>query len=465
MLKYFHKYYPIRKLVYYLLEGCLIFSGLYLTHYFINYYLLLDIDIDSDYPIWLRVLLITIIVQICLYYHELYEFKSVYRTREVLYKIGHALSISCIILGLCYFLYPQLALNTGIFFLSIFLIIFVLISWRLFYQYLCLKGYFKEKVFLIGSGNLARSIVKLVSKNLDSGVNIAAICSNPENSGLSVEYNLPEIHDYSQICDKALNQGVKKIVVALEEKRGAIPLKDLLACRLKGIKILDGIYFHELLSGKIVASQTPPSWLIFSEGFNRQWLGIVCKRIVDIIFSFLGLILLSPLFLLIAIAIKLDSKGPVFFKQYRVGSWDKHFEVIKFRSMREEAEEGTGAVWAASDDERITRVGRVLRKLRLDELPQFWNILKAEMSFIGPRPERPEFVEILKERLPYYGERHSVKPGLSGWAQVNYGYGASEEDALKKLEYELFYIKHLSIIFDFYIVFKTIKIVLFGKGR
>lgn len=463
MIKYFHQYYPLRKFLYVIIEGGLIFGCLFLLSIFFETHV--SSQAQSANPNVGNVSIVTFVVILSLYYHDLYEFKSRESLKKLLYKIGHALSVSCVIVGLLYFLFPQIALNTGLFFFALFVLLFILVSWRLGYQYLCQKGYFKEKIFLVGSGPLALSIIDAVCQNLDSGISIVTVYSNPHAAEVAAEYGLDENKDYSVLCDNAVRYGIKKVVLALEERRGAVPLQELLDCRMKGIKILEGVYFYELLTGKIVATQTPPSWLIFSEGFNRQVITLMAKRGLDIFFSLTALIGLSPAFAIIALAIKADSSGPALFRQIRVGQWAHNFELIKFRTMREAAEEGSGAVWAQSDDDRITKVGRFLRKVRLDELPQFWNILKGDMSFIGPRPERPEFVSILQERLPYYGERHTIKPGLSGWAQVNYGYGASEEDALRKLEYDLFYIKHLSVIFDLYIVFKTIKIVIFGKGR
>jgi len=462
MLTVLNKYYPIRKLIYYILEGCVILICLFAVHHLFEFFL--GAEQGYKYNIWIRAILITFVVQISLNYNQLYEFKNIYTLREIFFKIVHALSISCIIIGTLYFLLPGLAIRSGIFFLLLFFLLFLFISWRLIYQYLCKKDYFKEKIFLIGSGELSSSILDLIYEDLDSGLTVSAIC-NPHSSNLGSEYGIEEIHDYNVMCKMILNQKIKKIVVALKEKRGNFPLQELLECRMQGVKILDGINLFETLSGKIVASQTPPSWIIFSEGFNRHKITVILKRIIDVLLSLIGIIIFSPLIIIISIAIKADSKGPVFFKQCRVGYMGKNFELVKFRTMVDKAEEGTGAVWAQSNDERITRVGRVLRKIRFDEIPQFLNILKGQMSFIGPRPERPEFVEQLQNRLPYYKERHFVKPGLSGWAQINYGYGASEDDALRKLEYDLFYIKHLSILLDLYIIAKTAKTVIVGTGR
>jgi len=233
---------------------------------------------------------------------------------------------------------------------------------------------------------------------------------------------------------------------------------------VEGINILDGSTFYEELTGKLIVEQIKPSWLIFSDGFRKSWLRRVVKRIADIASSAILLVLTGPLMAAVAILIKLDSPGPVIFSQERVGQHKRPYMVHKFRSMVADAEQHTGPVWAKDEDDRITRVGRVIRKLRIDELPQLWNVLKGEMSMVGPRPERAHFVEQLEAVIPFYRERFSVKPGITGWAQVSYGYGASVDDAIEKLNYDLFYIKNLSIFIDIMIMLKTVKIVLFRRG-
>jgi sugar transferase (PEP-CTERM system associated) len=375
-----------------------------------------------------------------------------------------AIGLACVLLAILYFFLPATALHQTIFFVGLFILLLVLVSWRVVYQYICHNRLFNEKIVLVGDGSLASLITKEISENLDSGYSVAAVFSNPGNTGLARRIGVEEYNSYDRICDVAWAKGANKIVVSLEERRGRYPTRALLDCRMQGMRVLEGISFYEMLSGKILATQTPPSWLIFSEGFRRHQLVLLSKRGLDILFASLGLVLSLPLIAIIALLIKATSFGPVFFRQSRTGKYEKPFQVVKFRTMREDAESSSGAVWASEEDPRITSVGRVLRKFRLDEIPQFWNVLKGEMSFVGPRPERPEFVEQLKKQLPYYGERHTVAPGITGWAQVNYGYGASEEDALRKLEYDLFYIKNLSLIFDLYIVLKTVKAVLIGGG-
>jgi len=271
------------------------------------------------------------------------------------------------------------------------------------------------------------------------------------------------IGDYSQIFSICQEREVDRIIVALDERRGKFPLEQLLFCRLKGIRIDDGVAFTEELTGKLSLENIHPSSLIFSEGFKRSSIFKSLKRALDIIVSLLSLMLFTPLILIILLAIRMDSKGPVFYRQERVGEDEKKFNLLKFRSMNVDAEEN-GPVWAKVDDERVTRVGQIIRKLRFDEIPQMFNVLKGEMSFIGPRPERPFFVDSLKNEIPFYSERHVVKPGITGWAQISYQYGASKEDALEKLKYDLYYIKHMSLILDLTILYETIKIVFWGKG-
>ena len=280
---------------------------------------------------------------------------------------------------------------------------------------------------------------------------------------LDVESRPVIIGDYTQISSIVKAGGVDRIIVALDERRGKFPLEQLLFCRLKGIRVDDGMAFTEQCAGKLSVENLHPSFLIFSDGFKRSAIFKNLKRGFDVICSLTGLAFVSLVSLMVSIAIKLDSKGPILYRQERVGEDGKRFHLLKFRSMRVDAEE-SGPVWAKVDDQRITRVGRVIRKLRLDEIPQMFNVLKGEMSFVGPRPERPFFVDVLKREISFYSERHVIKPGITGWAQIRYSYGASKEDALEKLKYDLYYIKHMSLLFDLHIIFETVKIVLLGKG-
>jgi len=242
------------------------------------------------------------------------------------------------------------------------------------------------------------------------------------------------------------------------------PIKELLECRVAGINVLDGNTFYEMLKGKLSVNAINPSWLIFSQGFHKPAYQRILKRLMDLFISSSIMVLFSPLFVLVAILIKAESKGPTFFSQERMGEKMKPYQVLKFRSMIEDAEQHSGPMWAEEDDDRITRIGRIIRRARIDEMPQVWNVFKGEMSFVGPRPERQFFVKQLIKKIPYFQERFTVKPGITGWAQINYGYGASEEDAIEKLNYDLFYIKNMSILMDLVIIFRTVRIVLFGTG-
>jgi sugar transferase (PEP-CTERM system associated) len=277
------------------------------------------------------------------------------------------------------------------------------------------------------------------------------------------EPELSVLGGYAKITSIVKEEHVHRIIVALDERRGNFPVEQLLFCRLKGVRVDDGMAFTEDLAGKLSVENLHPSSLIFSNGFRRSSFFRKAKRCVDVLVSLLGLVLSGPLTLAVALAIRLESKGPVLYRQERVGEDGKVFSLLKFRSMGVDAEQN-GPVWAGKNDNRVTRVGKIIRKLRLDEIPQMINVLRGEMSFVGPRPERPFFVERLKREIPYYSQRHTLKPGITGWAQVRYPYGASKEDALEKLKFDLYYVKHMSIFFDLMIVLETIKTVLFSKG-
>jgi sugar transferase (PEP-CTERM system associated) len=267
-----------------------------------------------------------------------------------------------------------------------------------------------------------------------------------------------------ELQEIAAATGANIIVVALAERRGTFPMQAILDCKLQGIRVEDWPAFYEKLTGKIVVQDLRPSWLVFSDGFERTRVTRMVKRWIDVALSVAILAVGWPIFLLVSIAIRLDSRGPTFFRQDRVGEQGKSFTLYKFRTMKENAEQDTGPVWATINDVRITPVGRWLRKSRLDEFPQVINVLRGEMSFIGPRPERPHFVAQLQERIPYYAQRHTVKPGITGWAQVRYPYGATVDDAEEKLQYDLYYIKNMSFFLDMLILLLSMHVILFGRG-
>ena len=326
---------------------------------------------------------------------------------------------------------------------------------------------FNQKIILLGSGDLIKDIKQEISERKDCGYTLALeVPENMSDVDLTNPAYTPIVckNECEGLYEMAHTLGIKKVIVDFKERRAISPTRELLKCRVDGIDVLDGNKFYENLTGKLTVESLNPSGLIFSDGFQKTLLRRFLKRSVDLILSVLMLIVCSPLIVAIAVLIKIDSKGPVFFSQERVGEKGKIYRVHKFRSMVDNAEKQSGPVWAESDDDRITRVGKFIRRLRIDEIPQLYNVLKGEMSFVGPRPEREYFVKQLEDLIPYYTIRYTVKPGITGWAQVCYGYGASVEDAVEKLNYDLFYIKNMTTLMDIMIVLRTIKIVLFSEG-
>ena len=320
---------------------------------------------------------------------------------------------------------------------------------------------FRRRVLVLGAGDRAERLRHLGDKPESGFVIVGYIGMSDQAHVIQEAINRSAIHNLTRFVE---NLGVSEVVLALEERRNSLPLKDLLRIKTAGVHVNDFSTFIERETGRIDLDTVNPSWLIFSDGFSSgRAVSSVAKRLFDIAASSLLLGLTFPLIVLFAILVKLDSKGPAFFRQARVGLYGQVFNVIKLRSMRTDAEVG-GAQWATKNDPRVTRIGNLIRKVRIDELPQTWSVLKGEMSFVGPRPERPEFVADLEEQLPFYAERHMVKPGITGWAQINYPYGASIADARHKLEYDLYYAKNYTPFLDLLILLQTLRVVLWREG-
>jgi len=461
LLKIFNQYIPTRKLAFFLLESIFIFGMVILGAYL---RFLGDIESLSSYEgLFLKTLLIVASVQLCLYYFDLYDLKIFRNNVELAIRLLQSLGVSSILLAALYYLFPSLIIGRGIFLISLGFMGAVIVFWRMIYNHILKTRHLDQRIMIVGSGPLAASIAREIIEKADTGFKVIGfITENPERVGERL-VNPSIIGDQSQIFDIARRENVNRIIVALEERRGKFPDSQLLECKMSGMIVEDGIEFYEHLTGRLQVECLRPSSLIFSDGFKKSKLTMWMKRVTGFSLSLIGLILLSPFILIISLLIKIDSHGPIFYKQGRVGEKGKVFKLLKFRSMFENAE-ANGPVWAEPNDKRITRVGRWLRKWRLDEIPQMINVLKGDVSFVGPRPERPYFVEQLRKEIPFYDQRFSVKPGITGWAQVKYRYGASKEDSLEKLKYDLYYIKNLSPLFDLLIIFETIKVVLFGKG-
>jgi len=395
------------------------------------------------------------------YFSELYDRERLLNRIELLLRIAVVLVLSFFILSIVYYLLPSLLLGRGLLFVA--LLIFGALQY-LHHRLIQLSRLFPllaKRVMILGVGPLAESMAKLIHAG-GSNYTFAGFI-NPVNE-LALAGDGQVVGTLDELSEAIKREKAQKLVVSLTERRGIMPVKDILSCKLGGLEVVDAVSFYEQMTGKLLIENIQPSWFIYSNGFRVTNLMRVQKRVFDLIFSLFGLLCAAPVFPLVALLVKLDSPGPVFFNQLRVGEMEKSFQVHKFRTMRQDAENQTGAVWAVKNDPRITRIGRFLRKTRLDEIPQLFNVLKGDMSFVGPRPERPEFVEKLQKIIPYYSKRHFVKPGVTGWAQVKYCYGASEEDALEKLRYDLYYIKNYSLMLDLEIVLDTIKVVLFQRG-
>ena len=465
MLRVFRQYYPIRNIFFVVGEGLVILLSFSLASFLV-------LGADSfvyDRYLLPKILLITFVCQVSLYYNDLYDFKISKNHNELGLSLLKAMGFAAIFLALIYLIIPTAVIETSIFITSVVFVFLLVVSWRFCYTFVLNRGYFNQKILLLGSTGLIKKIKLEIDERKDCGYHIVAEVPEARHSN---KLNDDSVNNPANLCGQkyeglaelARAYGIEKIIIALAEKRNHFPTNELLKCRVNGIEVIDGNSFYETLTGKLIVNAINPSWLIFSNGFHKSRTRRLMKRSVDLILSSMNLILFSPLMIVIAMLIKIDSKGPVIFSQERVGEKEKIYRIYKFRSMVENAETICGPVWAQDCDERITRVGKVIRKLRIDELPQLWNVFKGNMSFVGPRPERKHFVEQLEKMVPFYSERFTVKPGITGWAQVSYGYGASVEDAIEKLNYDLFYIKNMSFFMDLMIVLRTIKIVLFQTG-
>lgn len=452
------KYYPARNIIFVLGEGGLIFCTITFVHFFSTGE---GQFFDSIGLSALRATVVTLSFQLCLYYFDLYDLSRIPSISDSLTRVLQAFGFGCIVLSLLYYLFPVLIISTLIFWVGFLAVCLSIFLWRFVYFWMLERRMFTQPIAIVGTGLLAGSIASAIESKKDSGYKIAAFAGE---DAPSFQTNLVPLYrgvsDLYSLCTK---RSVEKIVLALDERRGHLPMEDLIAYKFMGIEIVDGVGFYEELTGKMPVERVNPSWLLFSDGFHVGRMTRFLKRVQDVVLSVFGLIVALPVIVVSAIIIKLESSGPVFYLQERVGQRGKIFKVIKFRSMRSDAEKD-GPVWASKSDDRVTRFGGVMRKLRIDEIPQMLNVLAGDMSFVGPRPERPVFVAELEKKIPYYSIRHMVKPGITGWAQVYYPYGASEEDALRKLEYDLYYLKNLSLGMDVWVIFQTVKIVLFRKG-
>ncbi len=399
------------------------------------------------------------------YLFDLYDFIVMHDRRELVLRLVQALGLAWIALALAFYGFPHLMLGRGISLIALPLALALMVGWRVSIHWLLGHPDFGERILIVGSGQLAVEVAREMLDRPDAGYRIAGfVGSDPELLGKSL-INPRVIGLTSELEDVVRRENIDRIVVAMGERRGQLPTNELLQLSLTGkVNIEEGASFYERVTGRVSLNMIRPSWLIFSSRGRQARISGIARQIVHRFVALIGGLMSLPIGLFTAIFIKLDSTGPVLYKQQRVGKNGSTFTVLKFRSMRTDAEKA-GPVWASEQDDRTTRVGKIIRKLRIDEIPQFWNIIRGEMDFVGPRPERPHFVSQLAEEIPYYEQRHLIAPGLTGWAQIKYPYGASIEDARQKLQYDLYYIKNQSLMLDAIILFETIKIILFGRGR
>lgn len=413
-----------------------------------------------------RAVVVAAILQLCLYYCDLYDLRTLSDRRDLLIGLVRALGAASVMLAVLYYWLPELIIGRGVFALATVLIITLVAGWRIAFEWLSLRGAPAERLLIVGTGSAAVTLAReLFERRSELGVELVGfVDSDPSMVGKSL-VNPGVIGTVVDIPTIVRGRRVDRVVVSLADARGKLNMDELLAMKLKqGVRFDHLASLYEEYTGKIAVENLRPSWLIFSEGFVKSSSSEAIKRVSDVVFATIGLTLAAPIMLLVALALRLSSPGPALYSQTRVGKGGQHFTIYKFRSMRVDAESVSGAVWSTENDPRVTRVGRFLRRTRLDELPQLWNVLKGDMSFVGPRPERPEFIDELSRRIPFYGQRHVVRPGLTGWAQVRHRYGSTFDDAQEKLQYDLFYIKHLSLAFDTYVVLETVKTVLVRGG-
>jgi len=446
-----------------LAEAFLLYGGMIVAVYL----RLASFDADDELIMkhgFYKAALATIFCLTAFYLYDLYDFVVMHDRRELVLRLIQALGLAWTALALTFYAMPKLMIGRGVSLIALPLALTLMVVWRLTIHWFLGHPQFGEKILIVGAGSNAIEIAREALNRPDAGYRILGfVDGDSQLLGRSL-INPRVIGLTSELGEIVKREGVDRIVVAQAERRGQFPTEQLLQLSLSGdISIEEGAAFYERLTGRVSLDMVRPSWLIFSGRGRQARLNAFTRAAMHRIIALLGALLSLPIAIITAILIKLDSPGPVLFKQERVGKNGRAFTIMKFRSMRVDAEKD-GPVWAKTSDDRTTRIGRIIRKARVDEIPQFWNILKGDMNFVGPRPERPHFVEQLAQEIPYYEQRHLIAPGLTGWAQIKYPYGASIEDARQKLQYDLYYIKNQSLMLDAAIMFETIKTILFSRG-
>jgi sugar transferase (PEP-CTERM system associated) len=407
-----------------------------------------------------RAIVFAVVMQGVLYYAGFFDPRFVRQPQQAFSKVLKSLALSTLVNVLVYYLFPRFEIGRGIYLSSVALVAVVLPSWRIFYDSVTDTAGFRRKVIVLGTSGLGKELAEMIRDNPSYGLDLVGMLGR-ERSMIDSEQGIVGI--YADLAEIVAKEDVELVLVAYPDRRGTLPVDQLLEVKFRGVEVQEGIDFYEEITGKIYVRDLKPSQLIFAEGFTARLTTRRLKRILDVFCALIGLVLAAPIMLLATVLIRLESKGPILYKQVRAGEFGKLFTILKFRSMRIDAEKH-GAQFAKENDDRVTKVGAFIRKTRIDELPQLWNVLKGEMSMVGPRPERPVFIEQLEQQVPFFRQRLYVKPGVTGHAQVRCKYGASAEDMLEKLEYDLYYIKSYSVLFDLSVMLDTVKVVLFRIG-
>lgn len=531
MIRLFRVYYPLRALVLLAVEALIVWLSFYSATRLQNpenWWLLLNVDGGH-----FKILGLTVLVLLISHWLDLYNTSLLRATWDQIFRILLVLGSVALVLSGIGIIRPEILFGGKTLLVGIVCLVFTLYLWRRAYSWIVEQPHFRERVYVLGTGERAQRLLDGLRKSVgievvgwtgdigngsahgsSSSVLVSAtpavLDSRPSYAVASVSERRggdlarmmdagqsltsvqePSADDLTYKASVTLAAGVSdpgmrrltresvashlvnvvqqrrvhRVIVAMPDRRGTLPVEELLALRLSNVKVEEATSWLEKITGRIEVDQLYPSWLIFAEGFRFSTFNRILRRVLNFTVALIGLIFALPILPFVALAVKFSSPGPIFYRQERVGRGGRNFFCFKFRTMRQDAEADTGATWATDNDPRITRVGKFLRASRLDEIPQLWCVLKGDMHFVGPRPERPEFVEWLSKEIPYYGVRHTVRPGITGWAQVQYKYGNTLDDAREKLQYDLFYIKNASVGLDFWIVFQTIKIVILGRGH
>jgi len=466
MVRIFSQYVSVRSLLLVFSESLLIVLSLFLAVRLRFWNSPYEAELYLSLPDFaMKTALVLGVCQICFYCNDVYNLASGAGSLERILKIGEALGAASLLLGFLYFVFPDLLLGRGIILIGMSLVTAFATLGRKALDRIWQFRSPAQRVLVLGTGELALEVARELKRRDDLGLHLAGFISSTRQDPMQENlFGFRVLGSGADLESIARSTQAARIIVAFEDRRNALPIRELVTLRVQGMRVDEASTLLSSLTGRIPLKSVSPSWFVFTDGFHRSKVTELLKRVLDLVVSTIGLVLALPLMAITALAIRLDSRGPVLYRQIRVGRMGKNFEVLKFRSMRVDAEENGVAQWAKKDDPRTTRLGKSLRKYRIDELPQLFNVILGEMSFVGPRPERPTFVDDLRDKVPYYDGRHSVRPGITGWAQVQYTYGASIEDAYRKLEYDLFYLKNMSLAFDLAIILKTVRIVTTGFG-